>query len=86
MVTSLHSCLVTGLHSWLTESTYWVSHTVLCSVQHLGADTGAGAGTLAINGNVDMSNYCIVSRLSIMYSKNKKCHPEFFNLFFFFLT
>ena len=53
MVTGLHSCLVTGLHSWVTVSTYWVSHTVLCSVQQLGADTGAGAGT-------DTGNYNII--------------------------
>ena len=45
LVTALHSCLVTGLHSWVTVSTYWVSHTVSCSVQQLGEDTGAGAGT-----------------------------------------
>ena len=39
--------LVTGLHSMVTWSTYCVSHTVSCSVQHDGVDTGAGAATAA---------------------------------------
>ena len=49
LVTGLHSCLVTGRHSWVTVSTYWVSHTMLCSVQQLGVDTGAGADTNKYN-------------------------------------
>ena len=63
MVTGLHSCLVTGLHSWVTVSTYWVSHTVLCSVQQLGEDTGAGAGT-------DTDKYNIIESKSYVSIKD----------------